>query len=324
MIYTELAAVVLAAGKSTRMKSVLPKAAHPICGKPMTRHIIDACRAAGVQDIVVVAGHEAEMVKQSLGDDVAYALQAEQLGTGHAARIGLEALPDHNGLLLILPGDAPLITDNALRSLIETHEREGNSATLLTAMLTDAGSYGRVVRGQDDSVERIVEAKDADAGVLAIHEINASIYAFDSKALREKLNLVKPNNAQSEYYLTDVIAYLVAANLRVGAVVSSMPDEVLGINTRVELAEAAELMRRRILCKLMLSGVTLTDPLTTYIDCDVEIGQDSVVMPCTIIERGCRIGKNCKVGPFVRVTNSTIGDNVTVQFANVADKQLNA
>ncbi len=303
-----IAAVVMAAGKSTRMKSALPKAAHLICGKPITRHVVDACLAAGVNDIVVIVGHEAEKVKAAIGEDVAYAYQTEQLGTGHACQMALPHIADEVIDVLVLPGDTPLITREALAGLIETHQREANAATLLTAVLDDASHYGRVVRDEDGAVLRIVEAKDADAPTLAIREINTSIYCFDKALLAEKLALVRSDNAQGELYLTDVIGLLNESGERVGAVVADNPADTLGINNRVEMAEAARVMRQRINEKLMLSGVTIIDPLTTYIDSGVEIGPDTVIHPCTIIERGSRIGGNNVVGPFVRLSGVEIAD----------------
>lgn len=301
----KLAAVIMAAGKSTRMKSALPKAAHLICGKPITRHVIDACLAAGIESIVVIVGHEAEKVRAALGEDVSYAYQTEQLGTGHACLQAIPHIPEDVATVVVLPGDAPLITSDALKGLIEAHASEGNAATLLTAELEDAAHYGRVVRDESGAVLRICEAKDADEATLAIREINTSIYCFDREMLAEKLALLKTDNAQGEYYLTDVIGLLNEAKNRVGAVVADNAADTLGINNRIELAEAAAIMRKRILDKLMLSGVTIVDPATTYIDCDVEIGRDSIIHPCTVIERGSRISENMEIGPFARVAGES-------------------
>ncbi len=323
----DLAAVILAAGKSTRMKSAYPKAIHTLCGKPMARHIIDACRTSGAKEIAVVVGHEADAVKTALGNDVCYALQSEQLGTGHAAAVGLEVLSDAAKTVMVLAGDAPLITPETLRSLVDTHKSENNVATMLTAILPDAANYGRIVRGSDDCVARIVEAKDATPDELSIREINPSLYVFDACALEEKLKLLKPDNAQGEYYLTDVIGLMVGDGSRIGAVAVQRPEEVIGINNRVELAEASRLMRDRILNSLMLSGVTFTDPASAYIDVDVEIGQDTTILPCTVIKRGCKVGSGCKIGPFVRISNSRLGNEVSVQATviegqSIADKTV--
>lgn len=303
----KFAAVVMAAGKSTRMKSALPKGAHLICGKPMTRHVVDACIGAGIEQVIVVIGHEAEKVRQALGEDLTYAYQTEQLGTGHAAMQALPAISDEITDVIVLPGDTPLITSEALSALINEHTSKNNSATLLTGVLEDASHYGRVVRGSDGNVVEIVEAKDADEATLAIREFNVAIYCFNKPALVDNLSKLKTDNAQGEYYLTDVIGLLSTSHAKVGAVVADNVADTVGINNRIELAEAAATMRKRILDKLMLSGVTIVDPATTYIDCDVEIGQDTTVYPCTIIERGSRIGPGCEVGPFARLSGVKIG-----------------
>lgn len=297
------AAVIMAAGKSTRMKSALPKAAHLICGKPITRHVVDACLGAGVGSAVVVVGFEAEKVKAALGEDVSYAYQTEQLGTGHACQQALPRMSDDVTDILVLPGDTPLITPEAIRRLVQAHISEANAATLLTAVLEDGSQYGRVVRDADaGTVLRIVEARDADPETLAIREINTSIYCFDKALLTEKLALIRSDNAQGELYLTDVVGLLNESGKRVGAVVADDPADTLGINNRAEMAEVASVMRQRINRKLMLAGVTIVDPLTTYIDCDVEIGPDTTIHPCTVIERGSRIGADQVVGPFVRLS----------------------
>ncbi|MCE5315487.1 MAG: NTP transferase domain-containing protein [Armatimonadota bacterium] len=306
---TKFAAVVMAAGKSTRMKSALPKGAHLICGKPMTRHVTDACVGAGIEQVIVVVGYEAEKVKAALGNDISYAYQTQQLGTGHAAMQALPSISGDTTDVIVLPGDAPLITSEAIAQLIETHSSEGNAATILTGMLDDAGHYGRVVRDSSSAVTKIVEAKDADEATLAIGEFNTAIYCFNKHLLAEKLSMLKTDNAQGEYYLTDVIGLLSASGERVGAVIADNVSDTVGINNRIELAEAAATMRKRILDELMLSGVTIVDPATTYIDCDVQIGRDAIVYPCTIIERGSRIGESCEVGPFARLSGVTIGDN---------------
>ncbi len=305
-----MAAVIMAAGKSTRMKSALPKAAHAICGKPMTRWIVDACVEAGVRDVIVVVGFEADKVKQALGDDIAYAEQTKQLGTGHACIQAMAHIPRQAGHVLVLPGDTPLITPDALRLLIDAHAAEHNSATLLTAVLDDATHYGRVVRDAAGAVTKVVEAKDADAKTLAIREINTSIYCFGRAELAGSLSRLSNDNAQGEYYLTDVVEMLSSAGKRVGAVIAEDPADTLGINNRIELAQAASIMRKRILDRLMLSGVTIVDPATTYIDADVEIGPDAVIYPCTVIERGSTIGTGCEVGPFVRLSGVTLARDV--------------
>lgn len=303
-----IAAVIMAAGKGTRMKSALPKAAHLLLGKPITRHVIDACKQTGTDDVIVVVGHEADTVRAALGDDVTYALQSEQLGTGHACMQAIPSLRAEVEDVLVVPGDTPLITPDALTDLIRVHRRDGNAATLLTAILEDPSHYGRIIRGCKQEVTRIVEARDADKSVLDIKEINTSVYVFAKDALVENLGRLSSDNAQGEYYLTDVIELLNDKGLRVGAQTASDPNVILGINNRAELAALGAIMRERILNELMLSGVTVVDPTSTYVECDVEIGPDTVIHPFTIIERGTRIGSGCEIGPYARLRGVEIAD----------------
>lgn len=314
------AAVILAAGKSKRMKSALPKAVHPICGKPVTRHIVDACFSVGVNEIVVVVGHEAEAVKQAIGSDVKYALQAEQLGTGHAT---MQAMPlITQPTILLLPGDTPLISADAIQRLIQVHRESGAAATLLTAVMEEPANYGRIIRGPEGNVERIVEARDASPDILEIQEIATSIYCFDTQLLKESLAELKTDNAQGEYYLTDTIEVLRSKGHTVRAVIADDWRDTLGINTRVELADAAKVMRKRILTSLMLDGVTIIDPKTTYVDAGVVIGKDSVLHPCTVIEGKTTIGENCIVGPFTRLMDARLGNHIEVRSSTVTGAEL--
>jgi bifunctional UDP-N-acetylglucosamine pyrophosphorylase/glucosamine-1-phosphate N-acetyltransferase len=303
-----LAAVVMAAGKSTRMKSALPKAAHKICGKPVTGWVVDACKDAGVSECVVVVGYEAELVKEALGADLRYALQAQQLGTGHACMQAVPELSSEVQHVLVVPGDTPLITKEALKTLIDTHISQGNAATLLTAVLEDAGHYGRILRDENNAVKCIREAKDCSAEELAIVEFNVAIYCFELSALREKLSLLKTDNAQGEYYLTDVISLMYNDGLKVVPVVCPDYEETLGINNRVELAEAGRVLRKRIAEKHMLAGVSIVDPAATYIDWNVEIGNDTTIHPGCVIEGDTHIGSNCQIGPFAHLKSVTIAN----------------
>ena len=305
------AAVIMAAGKSTRMKSAIPKAAHLICGKPVTRHIIDACREAGVEDVIVVVGYEAEMVKSALGDDVCYALQAQQLGTGHACVQAIPYLAQDVSRVLVLPGDSPLLTPATIKRLLQFHAEQNCAAAMLTAVLDDPGNYGRIVRDAYGRVCEIVEAKDATPEQIAIREINPSVYCFARADLEENLGRISSNNSQGEYYLTDVIGFLVSSGRGVGALPVEDPLETLGINNRVELADAGSIMRSRILRELMLGGVTIVDPATTHIDAGVSIGADTIVHPFTLVELGSVIGSRCEIGPFAHLRGVTIPDGGT-------------
>ncbi len=319
---TPRAAIILAAGKSTRMRSKLPKPLHPICGLPMTAHVVRACRAAGVERVIVVIGHEAEAVRAGLGGDLEYALQATQRGTGDAVRAARPLLEDWQGTILVLAGDVPLLPAETLRRLVGHHQGTGAAATLLTAFLDDPTGYGRVVRDAAGRVARIVEERDATDAERALHEWNPSIYAFDAAALWAALADITPNNAQGEFYLTDTIGALVGQGARVEAVPADDPRDVLGVNTRVELAAAAAILRERILVNLMFSGVTVTDPATTYVDIDVEVGQDTILEPNTFLLRGTRVGEDCVLGPFTRIEAGTLGNGVRVLASQVAESVL--
>lgn len=311
----DITAVILAAGKSTRMKSALPKAVHPICGRPMTRYVVDACRGAGIEKVIVVVGYCADEVKSALGSDVIYAVQEEQLGTGHAAAQAMSLV--ETAQVVILPGDSPLVRPETIKNVIRVHDESGAAATLLTAVLEDPGSYGRIVRGSDGEVERIVEAKDASPEILDIKEVATSAYCFDTELLRQSLAEIRSDNAQGEYYLTDTIGILRSRGCRIGAFVAEDWRETIGINTRVELADAAKIMQQRILEGLMLDGVTIISPETTCIDAGVSVGADTVIYPCTVIEGRTAIGTGCRIGPFARIVDSTVGDGASVLASNL-------
>lgn len=319
------AAVVLAAGKSTRMRSKTPKTLHPICGKPLLAHILDALGKAGVGRRIVVVGHQAESVQHTLDSrygsgTVEYVLQAEQKGTGHAALMARPLLYDFPGTILVLPGDAPLLSPKIIAELLAHHEARGAAATLLTAVLPgDAGTYGRVLRGPGGDVLGVVEARDATPEELAVREINTSVYAFSAVDLFAALADLRPNNAQGELYLTDVVSLLRQQNRPVAALVSPDPDVVLGVNTRVELAEIGQKMRERLLRDLMVSGVTVTDPATTYVEADVQVGQDTVLLPGSHLLGRTTVGEDCIVGPNTYIVDSRIGNRVYARFS-VIDK----
>ncbi len=316
-------AVIMAAGKSTRMKSRLPKPLHPLCGKPLLSYVLDACASAGVHRLIVVVGHEAERVREAFAGRCEFALQEEQLGTGHAVMVTRSLLEGYDGDLLVLPGDTPLIDADTLRQLVAHHQQTGAVATLLTAILPhDAGMYGRVIRDADGRVQGIVEAKDATPEQLQVREIGTSIYCFRAPDLFHALAQIRPDNAQGEYYLTDVIALFSREGKKVEAVVAPDWQVTLGVNTRVELADVASRLRWRIMERLMLSGVTIVDPANTYIDADVQIGQDTVVYPNSYLLGNTVIGEECHIGPMARIENTRIGNCVTVLASQVVESQL--
>ena len=316
---SESCAIILAAGKSTRMKSRIPKPLHPLCGRPLSRHVIEACREAGIGRVIVVVGHVAEAVKSGLGEDVDYALQEEQRGSGHAAQCAMPLLNGFTGTILVLAGDVPLLRAETVSKLLSVHHSTGAAATLLTAFLADATGYGRIVRREDGTVSRIVEHRDATDEERGIREWNPSIYCFQARALTDSLGGIRPNNVQGELYLTDAIGILSGKGERVEAVATDDAREVLGVNNRVELAEVGRILRERILNELMLSGVGITDPSSTYIDAGVRIGPDSVVEPNSFILGKSVIGEGCVIGPFSRIVDSSIGDETKILASQVLE-----
>ena len=318
-----VAALILAAGKSTRMKSARPKALHALLGQPLLRWAVDAAQGAGAARTVLVVGHQAALVQEAMGPELEYVLQAEQKGTGHAVQMAESLLRDWDGPLLVLPGDAPLLSDSLLEALLAHHTHSGAAATLLTAVLDDAGAYGRIVRDADTGrVRAIVEARDASPDQLLIREIGTSVYAFDPAALFDALAQITPQNAQGEYYLTDAVAYLATQGRIVEALVSPDADVVRGVNTRPELVELRALMQARIHHAHGLAGVTILDPLTTYIDAGVKIGLDTTIHPFTLLSGVTDIGQNCEIGPGARISDSRLGDGVSVRDSHVTASEV--
>ena len=318
-----VAALILAAGKSTRMKSRRPKALHPLLGQPLLRWAMDAAQGAGAARTVLVIGHQAELVREAMGPDLEYVLQAEQKGTGHAVQMAEDLLRDWAGPLLVLPGDAPLLTASLLEALLARHTHSGAAATLLTAVLDDAGAYGRVVRDTETGrVQAIVEARDASPEQLRIREIGTSVYAFEPAALFDALGRITPQNAQGEYYLTDAVALLAGQGRIVEALVSPDADVVRGVNTRPELVELRALMQARIHHAHGLAGVTILDPLTTHIDATVKIGPDTTVHPFTLLSGVTDIGEECEIGPGARVSDSRLGDGVSVRDSHITASEV--
>jgi len=311
----ERMAVVLAAGLGKRMKSKLHKVLHPVCGKPMVGHVLDAVAKAGCGRTIVVVGHGAEAVKAFVGDRAECVLQAEQLGTGHAVMQADPLIGGEDGTTVVIYGDTPLIRPETIRAMLDEHERSAAAATLLTAVVPDPSGLGRIIRGKDGNVERIVEHKDCSEDELKITEINAGTYCFDNRKLFEALGKVKNDNAQGEYYLTDVIDILREAGETIAAYRTPDPDETTGVNDRVALAEAERLMRNRINRRHMAAGVTIIDPAATYIEAEVAIGADTVIHPGTVLRGRTVIGEDCVIGPQADITDSVIGQGVPVRHS---------
>jgi len=315
-------AIVLAAGKGTRMKSKLYKVLHPVCGKPMVQHVVDHVKSVGVQNVVTVVGHGAELVKTQLGENSEYALQADQLGTAHAVIQAAPVLKDKEGTTLVICGDTPLITPETIQALFEEHERLQAKATILTAHLEDSTGYGRIIRSNDGSVQKIVEHKDATPEELTVQEINTGTYCFDNKALFEALNEVNNDNSQGEYYLPDVIEILKEKNEVVAAYKTPNFDETLGVNDRYALSMAETLMRKVINKKHMLNGVTIIDPASTYISADTVIGEDTIIYPGTMIYGNSIIGSDCVIGPNSEIIDSEIGNKTSIKQSVVHESKI--
>jgi bifunctional UDP-N-acetylglucosamine pyrophosphorylase/glucosamine-1-phosphate N-acetyltransferase len=311
------AAIILAAGKSTRMKSSTPKPLHQVCGLPMTSHVINACIDAGVSKPVVVIGHEAELVREGLGDSVEYAIQVQQRGSGDAVKAAMPLLADWKGSVLVIAGDIPLIRAETLQDLLSHHSSSGASLTLLTATIDDPTGYGRIVRNADGTVSGIVEHKDCTPEQLLIKEWNPSIYCFNADDLRRSLSDLGCDNAQNEYYLTDTVGIISAGGGRIEAITVADATEVTGVNNRVELAKSATSLRERILARHMLNGVTVVDPASTYIDASVVIGQDTTIEPNTHLRGVTVVGQCCTLGPNTIIKRSNLGDSVSIIASHV-------
>ncbi len=316
----DLAAVVLAAGKGTRMKSERAKVLHDIAGQPLLFYPIQAAKEAGCEKISVVIGHQGAEVETALSElSVNCVWQTEQLGTGHALLCAKKQLEEFTGALLLLCGDVPLLRAETISQLLALHRTEKAAVTVLTARLENPQGYGRIVR-EGETVCGIVEEKDADETQRAICEVNTGTYVFDAAFVFSVLPQLGKENAQGEYYLTDVLAAAVAAGYKTRALCLEDSNEALGINDRVQLAEASRLMRQRINQRLMLGGVTLVDPATTYVDFEVEVGSDSLLYPGVIISGNTRIGHNCIVETGVQIDSAQIADRVHLKNGSVIEE----
>ena len=315
-----LAAVVLAAGEGRRMQSERPKPLHRLCGRPMLMYVLDSLAETDASRAVIVVGHKGDwvakkMLEHSHAIGIDFVEQRVQRGTGDAALVGLVGLPDEEdeGDVLVMPGDAPLLRPESIAALVDHHRRTGAAATLLTAVMDDPTGYGRVVRGANGSVERIVEHGDADAEELAIDEINTSIYCFRRSLLSPALRRVQPDNAQGEYYLTDVIAVLTGTGHRVEAVVARDAAETQGVNDRVQLSVAESELRRRTNESLLRSGVTMLDPSSVFVDTTVQVGQDVTLFPGVILQGATVVGDGTELGPNTRLVDCQVGDDCVIE-----------
>lgn len=308
-------AVVLAAGLGTRMKSSLPKVLHKVSGWPMLKHVAEALREAGVEDIILVLGHQGQLIEETMGSGYKVVYQHEQLGTGHAVLQALSILQEYeNGQCLVVCGDTPLLKAETLQKLREKHQHSKAEATILTALMSDPTGYGRIVM-QDVGVTKIVEEKDATADEKLINEINTGTYCFNMEGLKRLLPQLTPANAQGEYYLTDIISLLFGEGQLVETLALTNENEAMGVNNRVQLAEAEVQMRRRIAKKHMLAGVTIIDPEHTYIEAGIKIGQDTILYPGVHLEGQTSIGANCQIGPDSKLVNAKVADYSEIKYS---------
>ena len=325
----DIKAVILAAGKGTRMKSVsTPKVLHEMMGKTLLGYVLDNVKNFVSEEFVIV-GHHAQDVENFVKnnyDNAKTVLQSPQLGTGHAVSMVCPELENYDGLVLILCGDTPLVKEETLKEFVEFHKSQNSDLTVMSTIFEDPTNYGRIIRETDNSLKCIVEEKDATPEQKAVKEVNAGIYCLNWGKIKSAFGQLKSNNAQGEYYLTDIISWGKAQNLNVNAYILQNSDEIYGINSRLNLAQAAKMMNRRNLEHYMEDGVTIVDPDSTWISEDTQIGQDTIIYPATYIEGKNVIGKNCKIGPCAHLRGGVeVCDNVKVgNFVEVKKAKISS
>ncbi len=311
----DIKSVILAAGKGTRMKSETSKVLHEIYGKPLLGYVLDAVKNIASENFVIV-GHHAEDVSTFVEKNYQNAktvLQSPQLGTGHAVSMVCPSLENYDGLVVILCGDTPLITEDTIKKFVDFHKSQNSDLTVMSTIFENPTNYGRIIREQDNTLKCIVEEKDATPEQKAVKEVNAGIYCLNWGKIKAAFSQLTSNNAQGEYYLTDIIEWGKKQNLNVNAYILENKEEIYGINSRLNLAEATSILTRRVLHNLMVNGVTIVDPASTWISPDTEIGQDTVIYPSTYIEGKNKIGKNCKIGPCAHLRGGVeVFDNVKI------------
>ncbi|HZK43891.1 MAG TPA: bifunctional UDP-N-acetylglucosamine diphosphorylase/glucosamine-1-phosphate N-acetyltransferase GlmU [Syntrophomonadaceae bacterium] len=315
-------AVILAAGKGVRMCSDLPKVVHPVSGHPIILHVVDAVKRAGITSITIVVGHGREQVIEALaGYEVNFVVQEEQLGTGHALMQAKDKVAK-DSTMLVLAGDIPLLQTETIKELLDFHEKKKAIATILSANITDPHGYGRIVRDKDNNFIKIVEEKDATVEEKMLKEINSGIYCFHAQSAFNALDKINTENAQGEYYLTDVLEILKKDKQIVDVLLTTASDDISGINDRMQLSTVQAIMYQRKNVELMKNGVTMMDPTSVFIDNEVKIARDTVVLPYSIIEGETTIGSNCEIGPNSRINDSIIGDNVVIENSRIRNAKI--
>jgi bifunctional UDP-N-acetylglucosamine pyrophosphorylase / glucosamine-1-phosphate N-acetyltransferase len=317
-----LAVVILAAGKGTRMKSDLPKVLHPLLGKPILGYVLDTARSLRPQKNLLVVGHQAELLVEAFRTwPVVFVKQSPQLGTGHALQVAQKEMKGFQGSVLVIYGDVPLVEKGILTKMLQVHDLEKAALTLISTDVADPKGYGRIIRDPQRRLLKIVEEKDASPKERQIREINTGLYCFDSGFLFSSLSKLTRKNRQKEYYLTDLVQLAREKGLTVASYLHSRSEEVLGINDRSELARSGQILEQRILKDWMLRGVTIIDPMSTYIESSVRVGPDTIIGPFTMIRGNTRIGARCEISSHVVIEESIIKDGVRIPPFSLIKKQ---
>ena len=317
----KLKTLILAAGKGTRMKSELPKVVHKVNGIPMISKIIKVLNGLEPEENILILGHKKEDVLKVVGEEADYVVQTEQLGTGHAVIQAKEKLADYDGDVMILCGDTPLLREETLRNLYNFHKESGAVTTLLTSIYENPFGYGRIVK-ENGLVKAIVEEKEANEEIKKIKEVNAGVYCFNSKELFKALSKINNNNEKGEYYLTDVIGIQVGEDKKVQSFVLEDNMEILGVNSKVELAQASEVLRARKNLELMENGAILIDPKATYVEEDVKVGKDTVIYPGAVLQGNTSIGENCEIIGTTRIIDSVLGNNIRIESSVIEESKI--
>ena len=310
----DTAIIIMAAGKGKRMKSDLPKVLHSLAGKPILNYLLDTIDQLKIKRKILIIGYKGDKVRESIGEKIEYIEQKEQLGTAHAVLQTKELLSGFKGDVLVLSGDVPFLTLKTLKKLLRYHQTHNFYCTLISAILTNPQGYGRIIRGKKGEIREIIEEVDllADKREKEFKEINGGIYCFNKEKLFQVLEKVTADNKQREYYLTDTVKILLREGLTVGNIIVKNDEEILGINNRSDLADAGRKVYQKTLQDLMLQGVTIVDPQSTFIESGIKIGQDTIIYPFTIIEKGTKIGSNCFIGPYSHLIDAEVGKGVRV------------